>query len=210
MAVGTYLGQGGPGSFVNLSNAVVDSAKLEFSWRFTRLTGHHKDNAQLANGYMVLNKDGKPLSQQSKPTLSCLSDIEKELGNNVTVWGHAITRGGNKVIMNPSPSPVAWVPSSPAVGGNFEGGEDSSGSQGGTVFGTATLGQFLRSHEDVSTVPKCTGLVRPIFEMKTLTQNSGGRAVYSIQPGAPSGQSALWLFTSKKIELPPGAFVALG
>ena len=111
--------------------------------------------------------------------------------------------------MTASLSPVAWVPVSPAVGGNFEGGEDSSGSQG-TVFGPATLGQFLRSHEDVSTVPTCTGPARPIFEIRTVTENSGGRAVYSIQPGAPSGQSALWLFTSKKIELPLGAFVALG
>ena len=65
--VGTYLGQGGPGSFVNLVSSVVELAKFAFSWRFTRLTGHHMDNAQLANGYMVLNKDGAPRSQQSKP-----------------------------------------------------------------------------------------------------------------------------------------------
>ena len=96
MAVGTYLGQGGPGSFMNLVSDVVDLAKVEFSWRFTRLTGYQKDNAQLANGYMVLNTDGKPLSQQIKPKLSCLSDIETELGNNVTVWGHAVTRGGEE------------------------------------------------------------------------------------------------------------------
>ena len=109
--------------------------------------------------------------------------------------------------MVPSPSPIAWVPASPAVGGNGEGEEDGSGSQ---QFCAARLGQFLRSHEDVSGVPKCTGLVRPIFDMKTVTQNSGFRAAYSIQLGAPPGQSALWLLTSKKIELLVGAFVALG
>jgi hypothetical protein len=209
MPVGTYLGQGGPGSFVNLVNSTVEPAKVAFSWRFTRLTGHKRDNAELANGYMVLNKDGAPLPQNSKPKLSCLSDIETELGNNVTVWGHAITRGGTKVTMVPSPSPIAWVPASPAVGGNSEGGEDGSGSQK-RVFGAATLGQFLRSHEDVSGLPKCTGLMRPIFEIKTVTQNSGGRAAYSIQPGASPGLSPLWLFASKKIELGAGAFVALG
>ena len=74
--------------------------------------------------------------------------------------------------MVPSPTSIAWVPASPTIGGNSEGGEDGSGSQK-RVFVAATLGQFLRSHEDVSGLPKCTGLVQPIFEMKAVTQNSG-------------------------------------
>lgn len=121
--------------------------------------------------------------------------------------------GGAKVTIVPSTSPIAWVPASPATGGNSECEEDGSGPQQrqqGTVFSAARLGHFLRSHEDVSGVPKCTGVVRPVFEMKPNPQSSGFKAAFCIQPGAPAGQSALWLFTSKKIELPAHAFVALG
>ena len=210
LGVGTYLGQGGPGSFVNLVNTRVEPAKVAYSWRFTRLTGHKKDNAELANGFVVLNKDGAAISNQSRPKLSCLGDVESEFGNNVTLWGHAITRGGAKVTITPSPSPIAWVPgavgaaAAPAVGG----GTANIASQ--CIFSASTLGQFLRSHEDVSgPIPKCT-LVRPVFEMKPVAQTSGGKAVYNIQPGAPPGHSSLWLFTCKKIEIAPGAFVALG
>ena len=94
-----------------------------------------------------------------------------------------------------------WAPSSPAVGG-----ADSQT----PAFSADTLGQYLKSYEDVgnyasSGVPKCTGLVRPVFEMKPVqtAQNAGS----VLQPGAPPGHSALWLATSKKIEVPANGFV---
>ena len=73
-------------------------------------------------------------------------------------------------------------------------------------FEVATLEQFLRSHEDTTTVPKCKGLVRPVFEMKA---GSGQQAhqKYTLQPDP---QNALWLFTIKKFEVPGNGFVFLG
>ena len=91
----------------------------------------------------------------------------------------------------------------PAVGG------EGSGS-GVAKFEAATLGQFLRSHEDALTVPpKCKGLVRPVFEMKASQYEPQG--LYALMP-VPSGpgRSVLWLYTKKKIEVPAKGFVFLG
>ena len=117
------------------------------------MTGYKKDNAELANGYLIFNKEGTPL--EGMPKLSLLSDIERELGHNLTLYGHSITRGGAKVSITPSQSPVVWVPAAPAVGGSGSGIAD---------FSASTLGQYVRAHEDTSGVPKCKGLCRPIFE----------------------------------------------
>ena len=104
---------------------------------------------------MILNKDA---TLEGKPKCVLLSDVEKEIGNNLTLYAHAITRGGAKVTITPSPTPVVWLPHAPAVGGE--------GSAGVANFEVATLGQFLRSHADTTGVPKCAGLARPVFEMK--------------------------------------------
>ena len=108
--------------------------------------------------------------------------------------------GGAKVTITPSPAPVVWLPQAPAVGG------EGSGS-GVANFEAATLGQFLRSHEDTTGVPKCKGLVRPVFEMKASQASQGA---YALMPGAAPGRSPLWLFTSKKIEVPGKGVVFLG
>ena len=116
----------------------------------TRLTGYKKDNAALDNGFMIFNKNGVPL--EGKHNLVCLADIEKEIGNNVTFDGHAITRGGVKATITPSPSAVAWVPAAPAAVPAV--GDDVHHSN---------LGQYLSSHGDTTeSAPKCIGLVRPL------------------------------------------------
>ena len=114
-----------------------------------------------------------------------------------------LPEGGAKVTITPSPTPVVWLPHAPAVGG------EGSGS-GVANFEAATLGQFLRSHEDTTGVPKCKGLARPVFEMKASQASQGSQGAYALMPGASPGRSALWLFTTKKIEVPGKGFVFLG
>ena len=72
-------------------------------------------------------------------------------------------------------TPVVWLPHAPAVGGE--------GSAGVANFEAATLGQFLRSHEDTTGVPKCKGLARPVFEM-TVRPTVDGPFLF---PYAPQG-----------------------
>ena len=190
VAAGTIVGKGGTGTFVSLVSTALPDDKLQYCWRYTRFAAYKKDNAELANGYMVFNKTGQSLT--GKPKFMLLAEIEADIGNNVTVYGHAITRGGTKVTITPSPSPVVWAPSAPAVGG-----ADSQT----PAFSTDALGQYLKSYEDVSGVPKCTGLVRPVFEMKPVQQaqtyagssssSSSSGYSYVLQPGAPPGHSAL-------------------
>ena len=147
-----------------------------------RLIGFKSDSAELANGFMIFNKTSTPL--ECNPKLVLLHEVEGELGNNLTLYGHAITRGGSKVSKTPSPTPVVWLPNAPAIGGEGSG-------LGVEKFEAATLGQFLRSHEDTTGVPKCKGLARPVFEMKASPASQGA---YTLMPGASPGRSALWLY----------------
>ena len=114
--------------------------------------------------------------------------MEKEFGNILTLYVHAITRGGAKVTVTPSPTPVVWLPHAPAVGGE--------GSAGVANFEAATLGQFLRSHEDTTGVPKCKGLARPVFEMKAQASAPGA---YMLMPGAAPGRSPLCFLQQRKL-----------
>ena len=133
-----------------------------------------------------------------------LSDIEAEVANNVQMYGHSITRGGAKVTIIPSPSPVVWVPQAPAVGG-------STPSPG---FSADTLGVFLPSHDSTGGVPKYSGMVRGMFEVKSKANGSptGSSPVsaYSLEPGAPPGMSPLWIALLKKVEVPSNSFVCVG
>ena len=52
-----------------------------------------------------------------------------------------------------------------------------------------------------------SGKARPVFDMK-LSQASQG--AYTLMLGASPGRSALWLCTTKKIEVPGKGFVFLG
>ena len=150
---------------------------------------------------MIFNKTGTPL--EGHPKLVLLHEVERELGNNLRLYGHAITRGRSKVSITPSPTPVVWLPNAPAAGGEGSG-------LGVEKFEAATLGQFLRSHEDTLTVPpKCKGLVRPVFEMKASQHEPQGPYALEPLPSGP-GRSVLWLYTKKKIEVPAKGFVFLG
>ena len=93
------------------------------------------------------------------------------------------------------------MPHAPAVGGE--------GSAGVANFEADHLGQFLRSHDDTTRVPKHKGLARPVFEMemKASHQSQGG---YALMPVADPGRSAVWLLTPKTIEVPGKGFVFLG
>ena len=87
---GTFIGQGGQGRFVSLVTQSIEESKKDFSWRYTRLAGFKKDTAELANGFMIFNKDG---ALEGKPKCVLLSEVEKEIGNNVSAYAHSITRG---------------------------------------------------------------------------------------------------------------------
>ena len=64
----------------------------------------------MANGYLIYHGYVVP-AVGGNVAPQCLSDLEKTLGNNVTLYGHAISRGGKtKVIITPAATPVVWTP----------------------------------------------------------------------------------------------------
>ena len=89
----------------------------------------------------------------------------------------------------------------PAVGG------EGSGS-GVAMFEAATLGQFLRSHEGTTGVPKCKGLARPVFEMKASQAPQQG--AYALMPGASPGLSAFGCLQRRKLRSQVKGFVFRG
>ena len=140
----------------------------------------------------------------TKQKMVCLSDIEAEIGNSVTMYGHAITRGGTKVTITPSPTPVVWVPQAPAVGG--ESSIDSS------RCSADTLGAFLPSHDGTGGFPKYAGMVRGVFEVRAKVckeDTSSGAPAYAIEPVTTPGVCALWIVLLKKVEVPGNNFVCV-
>jgi hypothetical protein len=181
LPAGSFLGTGGRGSLVSLVSSALTDAQKPFAWRYTRITNHKRDSAELANGFLLFNKGGQPLAP-GKPKLMHLDAIETELGNKVTLYGHSITRGnGNKVTVVPSPTTVVWI----------------SG-EGTDEFSTDTLGHYIPSHEDVSgAAPKLIGLVRPVFEVVPSPQVGGSMV---LQPKMNS-RTLMTLFTIKKLDI---------
>ena len=140
-----------------------------------------------------------------KPKLQTMAEIEKELGNNLTLYGHSVTRGGNRVTITPSPSPLVWAPT---LGENAE----------LASFSANTLGQFLKSYEDTTgAAPRCKGLHRPVFEVRPAAPSlpagaavgAGSSNQYVLQPGG-ANRNPVWLFTTTKITLPAGSYICLG
>ena len=202
IAVGFYVGRGGPGTFETLAGSTgLDEGRKAFWWRWSRITAHKRDSAELANGAMVFLQDSEP--SEGKPQLSTLDAIEKVLGNNVSLYGHSITRNGNdrsKVNVNPSATAVVWQPR--------QGPE-----QVDDKFSWETVGQWLPSMEEsaLGSSPKCTGLIRPVFEVvATKPPQQGASAVaWNVEPASGTKYNPLILLTCQKIELMPGQYVAL-
>ena len=93
---GTYLGQAGPGAFVSIATTQLTEKQTPVAWRWTRITSHKRDNAELANAFLILIKDITEPADGSKvkPKLLTMEDNEKEVGSNISLYGHSITRGG--------------------------------------------------------------------------------------------------------------------
>ena len=201
---GTYLGQAGPGTFVSIATTQLTEKQTPIAWRWTRITSHKRDNAELANAFLILVKDlTEPADGgKVKPKLLTLEDIEKEVGNNISLYGHSITRGGaSKVTITPAPGPIAFVPNP---------NEDPS------TFSYKLLGAWLPSLENTTgTTVKLDGLVRPVFEVTAVSPTAGGIAGSAssgplVKPVNVSTRNCMHFFTCKKIDLPADGWIALG
>ena len=190
--VGTFLGRGGNGSFVALTNETIPVDKQRYAWKFTRITSHKRDQADTANGFLLWSKDG---IAAGKPKPICMDEIEKQLGNDVRLYVHSMTRGQNqkRVTIVPSPTAVWWVADLSAIG-------DSD-------FDANVLVQFCLSGNRLDSASgKLDGLVRPVFEVQATAQ-PGGLNVLAPNPAKTS--NPMFLFTLKKLELKAGQLVAL-
>ena len=134
--------------------------------------------------------------------MACLSDIEKEIGENVQIWGHIVTRGGKRVTITPSSSPLTWVPEALAVGG-----EDDRAPPG---FSIDTLGAFLPSHDNTDGTQKYNGLVRGVFETIKKAGNNKGNTKCILEPVTFEEASPLWIALVSKVQVRAEGFVCVG
>ena len=186
-----------------MSDALPE-VKKACAWRFTRITSHKRDSAELANGYLIYHGSGVPASG-AKITPQALYDIEKTLGNNVTLYGHAITRGGKtKVTITPAATPVVWIP-------NF------SSEKTDESFSVYSFGHWLPTFEsDASSGGgKFQGYHRPVFEVQgnqkppAAGAAASAGALWQLQPNPNPSANALHIFTSKKVDFQAHEYMAL-
>ena len=97
LSPGTYLGEGGAGTFISVATHPLSEDQKPYAWRFTRVTSHKRDSAETGNAYMSYIPDATaPPADGGKPKLHTLEDIEKELGSQLALYGHAVNRGSGK------------------------------------------------------------------------------------------------------------------
>ena len=87
-----------------------------------RFTQHKRDNPQLGGGMIFKQSDGTfcGTNRSGVPGIVSLDSIESQIGNNVSLYAHSITRsspqGGGKggkafrVVVAPATTPVVWLP----------------------------------------------------------------------------------------------------
>ncbi len=191
---GTFLGRGGIGRFVSLSSEMLTPEESQHAWLFTRIKDHKKDQPTKGNGALVFQKpdgQGQPLAAAGPPKIVTLEEVEQEVGANVQLYAHSITRSTTKVIVAPGGVAVVWVP--------------ANANKNADAFDPKTLGQWLRSGDqekrDGANL-ETFGLVRAVFEV--ILKNR------TLQPSAEPDGNPLCLFSAKKISLKKHQLITLG
>jgi hypothetical protein len=205
IAAGTVLGQIGPGKFVSLVSQSLEPEQQAFAWRWTRIANYKRDSVEFG-GAMIYKKE-PAVGDSDKPEFKTLDMIEQDLGNNVTLYGHSITRpaagaaASAKVTITPAATPVVWCPART---------EDSLAFGN---FSSEVLGQFIPSREvpHGTNQTKSTGLVRAVFTVVAASRGSSGSstgagAAWSLQPS--TAPQSIHLAVTKKLEIAAQEFVA--
>ena len=208
LPAGLYLGEVGPGQFKSTATDPLTEEQKPYAWRYTRLTSHKRDSAETGNAYMAYFPDPTALpADGGKPKLHTMADIEKEVGSQLGLYGHMVTRGTGKtkVTITPSPAPVVYVSA-------------HIGTTSPESFSHKTLGSFLPSQESMNgTTLKLDGYARPVFEVLvaqgaqqgTSTSTPSSSISKVVKPMNVNNRNSCHLFTSKKIDIPPNAFFAM-
>ena len=183
---GTYIGGGGPGSYVS---DVSDPDKAPHGCAFTRYTEHKKDVAFRANGYFVFGE--RPTGRD--PQLRKLEDIEKALGseivNELTLYAHNITRAARSSRVAPLPVSIVWLPT-------------RSMPQDGSTFSRDSVGQWSHSMEEqTSTGIEVKGILRPAFVVSLQDKQ--------LSPGGTMEDNTVMLLIKKAMSLRPNTVIVL-
>ena len=116
------------------------------------MTSHKRDAAEAGNAYIGYIPDVTAApADGGKPKLHTMEDIEREIGDKLSLYGHSVTRGSGKtqVTITPPAAPVVYVPS-----------RQTSPEQ----FGHKTLGSWLPAQEAMTGMTlKTDGYVRHVF-----------------------------------------------
>jgi hypothetical protein len=200
---GTFFGHGGPGTFISLVQQALEPSKEKCAWRWTRISTHKRDSPELG-GAMIFQRGTSGEPDGTVPILSTLDAIEKELGNNVTLYAHSITRGSTpftatKVTVVPAVTPVVWCPHQTDLADG--------------KFCSGVLGQYIPSREIAhgTSQTKSTGLVRAVFAVEATERTGSGSSgipgiAWSLQPKCTP--NSVHFFLVKKLDIKAGEFVA--
>ena len=152
---------------------------------------------------MIFKKE-PAVGGSDKPEFKTLDVIEKELGNNVTLYGHSITRPAAgaaptaKVTITPASTPVVWCPAR---------------SEEGLAFGNFSsdmLGQFVPSREvpHGTNQTKSAGLLRAVFSVVAASRGSSDSSAAAGTAWSLEPTKDVLLAVTKKLEIAAQRFVA--
>ena len=175
----TFIGRGGPGEFKSTSTLTAE--EIPYAWTITRITHASKDVACRANANMVFGNT-------TPPTMTTFDQIEAQVGRQLLLYGHSVTRGSRAVKITPNPEAVSWVPLELSSPDNFS---------------ADTLGHWMLSRESKTSLGcECGGLTRCAFRVEVAQADM-------LEPGAESHFNALHLFTKKGFKLKPKGIIIL-
>ena len=200
---GMYLGEGGPGAFISVATNALAEEQKPYAWRWTRITSHKRDSAEIGNAFMSYIADVRATSlADGKPKLHTMEDIEMEVGSHVSLYGHAVTRGAGAI--TPASAPVVYVPT-------------NCGSGSPESFSHKVLGNWLPSQESATgTTVTLDGYARPVFEVVSAASTTPGAASSAtpqpskvIKPMNIAARNSMHIFSSRKMDIPANGWFAL-
>ena len=189
LPAGTFLGQGGEGSFEDVSQETQEN--VPGVWMFNRLTEFKRDGKEKASGGIVIMDSESDLVDLAKVKIDLLEVALAKVNHNAefTVYAHKVVRTSTTRI-TPSANPIAWIPQKPT--------EEH-------VFEKQRIGMWLKplvkqcpDRVTPQSIPRFEGVVRSAFAM-----------YFKAMQLEPISNNPLCIFLSKAISIPPKQYFTL-
>ena len=190
MPGGTFIGQGGEGSYVDVSQ--VPEKNVPGVWLFNRLCDFKRDIKDKASGGIVFLASESSQVDVADVKIDLLETASAKVDHNTefTIYAHKILRAGNRTSITPAVNPIVWIPKTPSQ-------ED--------VFDMSRVGMWLQPQVKACPDPVTPQGV-PIFE--GVVRSAFAMYMKGMQL-SPITNNPLCIFLSKQVIVPPKKYFTM-